>query len=90
MAPRCTGETSIRLMTPESMSSMKFMPLQPAENSAVITTTPGVRKVMYEAPPKPGILTTSWFEWGLDVTTSWFEWGLDVLIRGLASYVSEA
>ena len=33
-------------MTPLWMSSMKPMPTQPAEDTASITTTPGVRKSM--------------------------------------------
>ena len=40
------------------MSSMKPMPFQPADITAVITATPGVRKTMYESPWKPGISTT--------------------------------
>jgi hypothetical protein len=31
-------------MTPALMSSMKLMPVQPAEETASMTTTPGVRK----------------------------------------------
>ena len=34
-----------------------LMPLQPPENTALITTMPGVRKVMYDLEPKPGIST---------------------------------
>ena len=30
-------------MSPRSMSSMRPMPLQPLENRAVMTTTPGTR-----------------------------------------------
>ena len=33
-------------MTPRSRSVMTLMPLQPLENMAVITTTPGVRNAM--------------------------------------------
>ena len=36
----------MRSMTPALMSSMKPMPVQPAEETASITTTPGVRKSM--------------------------------------------
>ena len=42
-APRHAGETSIRSITPLFMSSMKPMPVQPALETASITTTPGVR-----------------------------------------------
>ena len=45
-APRQTGEASVRSITPLSMSSMKPMPVQPALETASITTTPGVRKSM--------------------------------------------
>ena len=45
-APRQTGEASVRSMTPLLMSSMKPMPVQPALETASITTTPGVRKSM--------------------------------------------
>ena len=44
-------------MTPRSRSSITPMPLQPPANMALITTTPGVRKVMYELVVKPGIST---------------------------------
>jgi hypothetical protein len=42
-APRHAGATSMRSITPELMSSMKPMPVQPALEIASITTTPGVR-----------------------------------------------
>ena len=42
-APRHAGVTSIRSITPRFMSSMKPMPVQPADDTASITTTPGVR-----------------------------------------------
>ena len=42
-APRQAGETSIRSITPLFMSSMKPMPVQPALETASMTTTPGVR-----------------------------------------------
>ena len=45
-APRHTGAASIRSITPPLMSSMKAMPVQPALDTASITTTPGVRKSM--------------------------------------------
>ena len=41
--PRRTGETSSRSITPRSASVMKAIPAQPLENSADITTIPGVR-----------------------------------------------
>ena len=41
--PRRTGETSHRSITPRSASVMKPIPAQPLENSAVMTTIPGVR-----------------------------------------------
>ena len=43
-APRQAGETSMRSITPLSMSSMKPIPVQPALDTASITTIPGVRK----------------------------------------------
>ncbi len=43
--PRRTGVTRKRSMTPRSRSSMTGIPAQPDANSAVITTTPGARKV---------------------------------------------
>ena len=55
--PRLAGETRKRSTTPRSMSSMRPMPLQPAEKRQVITTMPGVRKSMYELAPNPGIST---------------------------------
>jgi hypothetical protein len=42
-APRHTGEASTRSMTPPWMSSMNAMPVHPAEDTASMTTTPGVR-----------------------------------------------
>ena len=42
-AAAAPGVTRKRSMTPRSMSSMSAMPLQPADESAVITTTPGAR-----------------------------------------------
>ena len=42
-APRQAGVTSIRSITPLLMSSMKPMPVQPALDTASITTMPGVR-----------------------------------------------
>ena len=41
-------------MTPRSMSWMNDVPAQPAENTAVMTTTPGVRYSRYDVVPKPG------------------------------------
>ena len=48
IAPRRTGEASSRSITPRSMSSMNTVPAQELENSAVITTTPGVMNSRYE------------------------------------------
>ena len=45
-APRHTGAASMRSITPLLMSSMKPIPVQPALDTASITTTPGVRKSM--------------------------------------------
>ena len=45
-APRQTGETRKRSITPRSMSSMNAMPFQPADEIAVMTITPGVRNSM--------------------------------------------
>ena len=42
-APRHAGVTSIRSITPLLMSSMKPIPVQPALDTASITTMPGVR-----------------------------------------------
>ena len=58
-APRHTGATSMRSITPPLMSSMKPIPVQPADDTASITTMPGVRKSMYEPPSKPGICVTA-------------------------------
>ena len=55
--PRRTGVTRKRSMIPPEMSSMRLMPLQPAEKKAVMTTMPGVRKSMYDPASKPGIST---------------------------------
>ena len=43
---RRAGDTRKRSTTPRLMSSIIPIPPQPAENSAVITTTPGVRNWM--------------------------------------------
>ena len=37
------------------MSSMKPIPTQPADETASMTTMPGVRNSMYEPPVKPGM-----------------------------------
>lgn len=52
-------------MTPRSMSSMNTVPAQPLENSAVMTTTPGVMNSRYEpdADEKPGMWTTLRNSW---------------------------
>ncbi len=42
---RLTGVTRNRSMTPRLMSSITPNPFHPPENSAVITTMPGVRYV---------------------------------------------
>jgi hypothetical protein len=39
------------------MSSMNPIPTQPADETASMTTTPGVRNSMYEPPVKPGMST---------------------------------
>ena len=44
--PRLAGDTRKRSITPRSMSSMRPIPLQPAEKRQVMTTMPGVRKSM--------------------------------------------
>jgi hypothetical protein len=56
-APRLTGVTRNRSITPLSRSQIRPMPAHPPENRTVITTIPGVRKSMYEPAPKPGIWT---------------------------------
>ena len=52
-------------MTPRPMSSMNVVPAQAAENSAVIMTTPGVRKAMNDCPSlvNPGISMTLENSW---------------------------
>ncbi len=45
-APRQIGETSSRSIVPRLMSSMNAIPTQPAEETASMTTTPGVRNSM--------------------------------------------
>ena len=55
-APRQTGETSKRSITPERMSSMKAIPFQPAELIAVITITPGGQELDVGAAVEAGDL----------------------------------
>ena len=55
--------TRNRFSTPRSMSMMKPIPAQPLENSAVITTMPGVRNAMYDPVENPGMSATRLNSW---------------------------